>query len=44
MAGLWGCRKVRKNLDGTPLPAEPGGEARVHRLVEEAFDRKRRAA
>ncbi len=33
-----------RNVDRAPQPGEPGGEERVLRLVEEAFDRKRRAA
>ena len=47
----WACgrnfidrRSLEPGYGREPLPAEPGGEARVLRLVEEAFDRKRRAA
>ena len=47
----WACernfidrRSLEPGHEREPLPAEPGGEARVLRLVEEAFDRKRRAA
>ena len=47
----WACernfidrRSLEPGYEREPLPAEPGGEARVLRLVEEAFDRKRRAA
>ena len=47
----WACEKNfidRRSLEPgygrAPMPEEPGGEARVLRLVEEAFDRKRRAA
>ena len=29
MAGLWGCRKVRKNLDGTEMPVVDGEWHRV---------------
>lgn len=35
---------VEPGYEREPLPEEPGGEERVLRLVEEAFDRKRRAA
>ena len=47
----WACEKnfidrrsLEPGYERAPLPEEPGGEARVLRLVEEAFDRKRRAA
>ncbi len=47
----WACernfidrRSLAPGYARDPLPEEPGGEARVLRLVEEAFDRKRRAA
>ena len=47
----WACernfidrRTLEPGYEREPLPEEPGGEARVLRLVEEAFDRKRRAA
>ena len=47
----WACernfidrRTLEPGYERDPLPAEPGGEARALRLVEEAFDRKRRAA
>ncbi len=47
----WACernfmdrRSLEPGYERAPLPEEPGGEARVLRLVEEAFDRKRRAA
>lgn len=47
----WACernfidrRSLEPGYEREPLPEEPGGEERVLRLVEEAFDRKRRAA
>ena len=47
----WACernfidrRSLEPGYEREPLPAEPGGVERVLRLVEEAFDRKRRAA
>lgn len=47
----WACernfidrRSLEPGYERDPLPEEPGGEERVLRLVEEAFDRKRRAA
>lgn len=47
----WACernfidrRSLEPGYERDPLPGEPGGEERVLRLVEEAFDRKRRAA
>lgn len=47
----WACernfidrRTLEPGYEREPLPEEHGGEARVLRLVEEAFDRKRRAA
>ena len=47
----WACernfidrRSLEPGYERAPIPAEPGGEERVLRLVEEAFDRRRRAA
>ena len=47
----WACernfidrRSLEPGCERESLPGEPGGEERVLRLVEEAFDRKRRAA
>ncbi|WP_455137787.1 IS256 family transposase [Thermophilibacter sp.] len=47
----WACernfidrRTLEPGYEREPLPEEPGGVERVLRLVEEAFDRKRRAA
>lgn len=47
----WACernfidrRSLEPGYERELLPEEPGGEERVLRLVEEAFDRKRRAA
>ena len=47
----WACernfidrRSLGPGYEWEPLPEEPGGERRVLRLVEEAFDRKRKAA
>lgn len=47
----WACernfidrRSLEPGYEREPMPEEPGGEARVLRIVEEAFDRKRRAA
>ena len=37
-------RTLAEGYEREPLPAEPGGEERVLRLVREAFDRKARAA
>ncbi len=39
-----GYSSLEPGYEREPLPEEPGGEERVLRLVEEAFDRKRRAA
>lgn len=47
----WACernfidrRSLAEGYEREPLPEEPGGVERVVRLVEEAFDRKRKAA
>lgn len=47
----WACerdcidrRSLEPGYERTPLPEEPDGEARVLRVVQEAFGRKRRAA
>lgn len=47
----WACernfidrRSLGPGYEREPMPEEPGGVQRVLRLVEEAFDRKRRAA
>ena len=37
-------RTLRPGYEREPLPEEPGGEERVRRAVEEAFDRKARTA
>ena len=37
-------RGLAEGRESDPLPEEPGGAERVARLVEEAFDRRRRAA
>lgn len=47
----WACecdfidrRSLEPGYERAPLPEEPDGEARVLRVVQEAFGRKRRAA